>query len=70
MTLQPYADLWAPGAEKRYVLVRLPGRGEDDLLPYDAQDRQVVLIDDDELLEEVVRRMKGAGVPVSEGVPR
>jgi hypothetical protein len=65
VTIESFGEYWTapPG---RYGLLRTPN---GPLIVADLENRLVTLICDDDLGEEVVRRMLHAGVPVIDGVP-
>jgi hypothetical protein len=71
MNIEEYKHLWQPGFAGN-VLIRVDAGGSGDvqgLVIFDPQDRTVLLIDDEDVENEVVRRMLEAGAPVLDSVP-
>ncbi|MFD9483586.1 hypothetical protein ACFWBX_06195 [Streptomyces sp. NPDC059991] len=70
MSLDEFRYLWET-PEGRYVLVIVDKMaGDGGLVIYDAFGRSAELIDDDDLHDEVVRRMREARVPVMDDFPK
>ena len=65
MTLSEFEYLWTtPG--KRYALLRSDLEDPDDLLPFDTEKDNVILIEDDESYTRVVEQMRSAGIQIIE----
>ncbi|WP_438307002.1 hypothetical protein ACSHXN_46910 (plasmid) [Streptomyces sp. HUAS TT11] len=69
MNIEEFQDLWEPGFDGN-VLVRIGGVDSNDFAIFDPRDKSMLLIDDDDLHDEVVRRMLAAGAPVLDSFPR
>ena len=69
MSVDQFRYLWTDSAG-RYVLIRLAPDSVSRMVIFDRQDLSVVLVDDDDLSDQVVRRMIDAGVEILDDFPR
>ena len=67
---QEFAAMWGKDAG-RYVLIRTDpsSEGVSSCDIFDKTDRTGMIIEDDDLAAEVMRRMVAAGVPIVDHVP-
>ncbi|MEW5653938.1 hypothetical protein [Streptomyces cinereoruber] len=69
MNLKDLRDLWE-SPKGKYALIRVDESIDDGgLVIYDIAGRSVFLVDDDDLHDQVVRRMREAGVSVMDDLP-
>lgn len=68
--LSNFESLWTSEAES-HVLIRVESEsGVAEYVIYDMEDETVLVIEDDAVHQEVIQRMKKAGVKILHGLPR
>ncbi len=68
--LSQFRNLWTTDAT-RYALVRVGGEATDQprLVIFNLETRMALTIENDEVCQEVKRRMQHAGVPILDRLP-